>query len=458
MRVRSSSKLHMTPCAAGILVGLSACGGDAAPPTVPVPRRDAGTETDAGSDAGPDAADAASGDGGRQDATVPYEDDGGPKEPFDPSEDCKVVDERSELALPVKFGDESGFALTPGLTGFGVAYQSENCGALGVLPVASTGKYPEPKILFSNCDTVAQGVSLLHVGEGYRLSWVDNSTGSAELQSLQLAASLKLPASPTRSALTNNLVRELVPVQANIAGTAYLAWISQDGSARQIMLQGAAGTELRTVVAADADYAPLRLALAQLGDNAGALAFVSEEKKKGVWLVPISVSGEAHSEPQQVSASVSTGNTVDLATRAEDGGALVYSLDIGGRQEVRFRRLNKEGALISDDIKVVTFPLQGRDASISRLGGGYVIAFRSPNADDPARAELRILFVTKEGNVQRDSAGNVASYVIADASSTGGRLTARVSQDGQLLVGFLDTGDDQGPKLRLIRKRFDCAL
>jgi hypothetical protein len=138
MRGRSSSKHLLTPCAAGILVSLHACGGDSGrKPAVMVPGEDAGPGRDAGQDAGRDSgADAGSGDAAAPvDAGVPYDEDGGPKEPFDPREDCKVVEERSELALPVTFGDETGFSVTPGLTGFGVAYQSDNCGAIGVLPV-----------------------------------------------------------------------------------------------------------------------------------------------------------------------------------------------------------------------------------------------------------------------------------------------------------------------------------
>ena len=300
---------------------------------------------------------------------------------------------------------------------------------------------------------------MLYHGDGFRLRWVDNASGSAELHSLQLPSSLTPPANPDRSTLTDNTVRELAPVQASFATNAYLAWISQDGGQRSILLQGSAASEPRTLVAAEAEYAPTRLALAQLGGTTGALAFVSEAKKPGVYLLPLTTEGEPRGEPLQLTAAVSAGNTVDIATRAEDGGAVIYSLDLGERREVRFRRLSEDGELISEEIKVVSFPLQGRDASISRLGGGYVVAFRSPLADDPQRAEVRVTFLTKEGNLQRDSAGNVASYVIAEASATGGRLTARVSRDGQLLVGFLDAASgDQGPQFRLIRKRLECAL
>jgi hypothetical protein len=77
-----------------------------------------------------------------------------------------------------------------------------------------------------------------------------------------------------------------------------------------------------------------------------------------------------------------------------------------------------------------------------------------PNAE---RGEIRLTFVSKEGNLQRDSAGRVTTYLLAEASTGGGRITARVSRDGQLLVGFLDT-TASGQQLRLIRKRLDCAL
>jgi len=448
-------KLHMTPCAAGILVGLGACGDDSPGPTAVIPGRDASAEMDAASGDADVSMDAASGDGG-----AVAEDDAGPKEPFDPREDCKIVEERGELARPVMFSDESGFALTPGSTGFGVAYQSDSCGAISVLPVAALGAYPEPKTMFSNCDAIAHGVSLLHHGEGFRLTWVDNTTGSAELQALQLPSSLSLPASPERSPITNNGVRELAPVQASIVGSAYLAWISQDSDKREILLQASSANEPRTLIGRDAGYAPTRLALAQLGDGGGALAFVSEAKRPGVYLVPLSAAGEPRGEPVQLTAAVSTGNSVDVATRVEDGGAVIYSLDVGDRPEVRFRRLNEEGTIVSDEVKVVTFPVQGRDASLARLGGGYVVAYRSVFPEEPARAEIRIQFLTKEGNLQRDSAGNIASYTIAEASATGGRVTARVSQDGQLLVGFLDSAaaSDQSSRFRLIRKRLDCAL
>lgn len=462
MRGRVSSKLQTT---ASILLSLcGACGKDADRKTT-IPVKDSGVDMDAHGDldARVDVDDASQ----KTDAFVPADgavssgdDDAGPREPFDPREDCQVVAERGELSLAVKFGDASGFSIEPGLTGFGVAYQSDNCGAIGVLPVASLGEYPEPNQLYENCDTIAQGVSLLHVSSGYRLAWVDNSSGSAELQSLQLTEALARPASDLRSPITHNETRELTPVQASFHDTSYLSWIDQDDKKRAIMLQAAgSGSEAQVLVAADAGFSPQSLAMAQLGKTAGALAFVSELTKPGIWLVPLTETGEASQAPIELSTAVTSNNSVDVATRTEDGGAVIYSVDIGDRHEVRFRRLSPEGSFTSDEVKVVTFPLQGRDASISRLGGGYAVAFRSISDTDPSRGEVRLMFITKEGNLMRDSAGRVASTLIAEASATGGRVTARISRDGQLLIGFLDIDPTNGQrKLRLFRKRLDCAL
>jgi hypothetical protein len=246
-----------------------------------------------------------------------------------------------------------------------------------------------------------------------------------------------------------------------IGSTDFLSWIDQNDKDRAIVMRAAGtGSEIRTLIAADAGYAPVRMALAQLGMDSGALAFVSEAKKPGVWLLPLSKTGEPRGAAIQLSTAVSSGNSVDLATRSEDGGAVVYSVDIGDRAEVRFRRLNPAGEFLSDEVKIVTFPLQGRDASLTRLGGGYVVVFRSLSEEDPSVGEVRLMFVTKEGNLQRDSAGRVTSYLVAKASANGGRVTARVSQDGHLLIGFLDIDptNSDGPQLRLIRKRLDCAL
>lgn len=376
-----------------------------------------------------------------------------------PDRSCEAATEVSEYSTPVMFSDESGFGLTTGLTGFGVAFQAGRCGGVAALPVGTLGPYKSPVALFDDCSASILDVTLLHVSDGYRVVWVDNSAGSAELQSTLLADNLTLPAELARTRLTTNQVREQRPVMSNIGSAAYLAWIAADGDQREVDLQRLDQPgDAQIVLGTDSGYRPTRLALGQLGKDRGALAFVDEQGKRGIWLVPIDDAGKPASEPILLSDLVNTANTVDIATREEDGGVIVYSVDVDPTQpEVRFRRLSKLGAFLSDEIKVVGAPVKGRDASVTRLGDGYVVAYREISSSDPTRAEIRLSLITKEGTVMRDEVGRPITYHAADASSSGGRITARISIDGQLLLGFLD-GDESGLKFRLIRKRLDCAL
>ncbi|MET0386532.1 MAG: hypothetical protein ABW321_11265 [Polyangiales bacterium] len=459
---------------------IAACGGDDSARTdVHGPtKRDASTDSDASKpDAGPDASQPLV-DGSMPldsglDATVdgnvgpgpgPGDQDGGDDNDGGPgsTEVCQVASEQSELNQPIgdAFIDEGGFSITPAVTGFALAYRTDKtCAAIGLLPISGSGKYGTPERLFDNCAAgLVQDVSLLRAGEGFGLAWIDNTALSRELQTTHLASSLSTSDVPEATRLTNNNDDEWKPVQATINGTSYVAWISENASSkkRAIQLQVADGSsEARTLVAADAGYNPTRLALAQLGKTRGALAFVSENVNAGVWLLALDDNAAAAGSVVAMTRQVSTGNTVDLATREEDGGAIIYSASVGDSRDVRFRRLDDEANVLSEEVKVAAGTIQAQDASLARLGGGYVVAFRTlPTAAQP-QSQVRLTFVTKEGNLQRDAAGRLISYLVADAGVGGGRVSVRVSTDGQLLIGFLDA---EAQALRLFRKRLDCAL
>ena len=451
---------------------LGGCGKDETtkPPPVVVGPEDAGpdasSEDGGGSGGGGSGAAARGGSGGKAGTTggrggSGADDDAGTDpNTLDPTEACKLAEENSRLELPVKFGTEAGFAIAIGVTGFGVAYDAGECGTIGTLPVASSGMFAEPMKLLGDCARI-QDVSLLRVSDGWRLGWIDNATGSSELQSALLSDELGLHADSTRDRITNDMLREHAPVGANIAGTPYLAWISEDltNNQRQISrkrLDGDGNVEI--LLPFDADRRPISLALAQVGRENAALAFVTEEGERGVWLQALDDSAKRVGDPVLLTEFVTAGNSVDLATREEDGGGVVYSIDVeGANHEVRFRRLDKDGKLLGDEVKVVGSPLQGRDASVARISGGYVVAYRQIPISTDDKSEVRIAFITKEGNVMRDGVGRLLTYAIADADPNGGRVTVRVSVDGQLLVAFLNgAGDDN--KLVVVRKRLDCTL
>jgi hypothetical protein len=464
-------------------LGSQGCGDDT--PTKIAKHRDSGTESDAGpdatsgdlTDAGPDATsgnpDAAqSGDtdasqSGLDGSTQP-DHDGSTSNPTDsgtvsmePVPCADVTSENDSFMSTVKFTDEGPFALSTGTTGFGVAYAGLTCGELDVMPVSGSTPFGTPRNVLEDCSTI-RDMTLLHVTDGWRMVWIDNSADTgAELQSMLLSENMSGSVGAARTQLTSNMVRERRPALANVAGKPLLAYIATDALAGTASISTRLLEEPATVhevVSADAGRVPLSLALLKIGKLDVALAWVEEQGKPGVWLQRASLEGEANGEPVLLTDLVSAGSTVDLAARDEgEGGAVLYSTDVGGEsQEVRFRRLSDTGELLGDEIKVVSQPLQARDASFARVGGGYVVAYRALPGGGITAPEIRMTVITKDGKTTRDAQGDLVSYKLADAGEGGGRLTVRLSNDGQLLVGFADASAST-KQFRLVRKRLDCA-
>jgi hypothetical protein len=381
----------------------------------------------------------------------------------DPSRACDVASENSLLDLSVPVGTDSAFTIAAGLTGFGVVYRAPaGCGMIGALPVASLGPFAEPMLLFGDECKALQDVALVHANDGWRLAWVDNAAGSAELQTLGLSSTLGVPMAAARTQITKNALREYRPVLAEIASVPHIVWIAEDPSTgmRQIAHKKLDGqSEITSVLGPDANHKPLALAFAQMGAENSAVAFTEEQAARGVWLARLDKAGALIDEPLLVSDAVSAGNSVDLATRDQEGGGVIYSVDIGNTShEVRFRRLDKTGAFLGGEVKVIGGALQGRDASLARVAGGYVVAYRTLPSETTTKSEVRLTFITKDGSDMRDGFGHLLTFPVADAGPSGGRVTVRISTEGELLVGFLDSDAAGAPILRLVRKRLDCML
>jgi hypothetical protein len=406
-------------------------------------------------DASPAHRDAATSDG-----SAANDEDSGSQS--DAAQTCALVSEMSELDVDAQFGTETGFSIAPGITGFGVVYHAPGCGTLGALPVAASGDFAAPNLFDAEDCAAMEDVALSHVKQGWRAVFVDNSAGSAELQTFNLPEDFKASATPDRIRITQNALHEHSPRLVDVASTSYLAFIAadEDSGQREIDLKAIDDSSAPSVILpAAAGHKPIALAFAQLGTATAALAFVEEEGAPGIWLLPLDKTLQASADPVLLSSTISAENSVDLATRIEGGGAVIYSIVLQGvNHEVRFRRLDDDGGFLGDEIAIVTGPTQGRDASLARLGGGYAVAYRQLVSENSTQAEIRVAFITKEGNVMRDTQGRVISYHIADAAENGGRVTVRVSTDGQLLVGFVDTDDSGKNKLKLVRKRLDCDL
>lgn len=394
-------------------------------------------------------------DGAPLDAAA--DDDAGVKAELDPTAACSVAAKYEDYSRPTDIANEGGFSLTIGPVGFGLAFKSKDpTYALNTMPVASAGKFGTSSRVFTN--SVFTDVALLWNTQGWRMLWIDNYAGSGEVETIGLDGNLKVRGATMRTTLTNNVLAESRPVLADIAGVPLAAWIASDMGGTQTRISGIRidGTsKLLDFVPASAGHQPASLALTRVGKASAALAWAEQVADHGVWLQPIDDTGKPSGAPQQMSDKGSAGTSVDLATRDETGGGAVYSVTLGGaNREVRFRRLDASGAFMGQDIKIVSAPLQGTDASLARLGGGYIVAYRALPGGTITTAGIRFLIISKEGNVQHDSYGRVISYPLADASGAGGRTTVQVSTDGEILVGFLDGNGN----LRMARQRLDCGL
>lgn len=378
-------------------------------------------------------------------------------------DDC-LLDTEAVWSDDVPFGDEGGHALSPGGSGFGVAYRvDEGCDEIRATNVASTGPLPTavPVLGQASC-TAFRDLALLRVSDRWHLAWVDNATGSAELHHQVFDASMGEDEMPER--ISDNDEPERHPALTRVGDNTLLSWIQGGDTARGVWTHVLGAQESTEVIPAGGAHLPVRLAASPMGGGGAALAWVNEEGDRGVWLQPIDADGRALGKPQELTDFASAGSTVDLSARtrggtAELGGAAVYSVIVNGQaREVRFRRLDTAGKPIEDERTLIGQPYRAQDASITEIGDGYVVAYRAlPDGTVVTNPEIRMVFVTREGTVARDGTGRAISHKIADATLTGGRITIRASIEGQLLLSWLDFNATTGENaLKMTRQRLDC--
>jgi len=380
----------------------------------------------------------------------------------DAGQACGASAEERSFAAEVPFSDEGGYSLTTGLAGFGLAYQAPEagCNTIWTVPVHALGMIGDPSSVLDDCKTISD-LALLRTDSGWRMVWVDNADDTAELQTSLLGDDMATPAGALRTRLTHNQLREERPVLADFSGTAFVAFIATDRVTRSASILGqrlAGSSKLLEIIPESAGRKPTRLALTQIGKSHALLAFIDEHPDtRGIWLQRIDLEGAPTEDPVKLSDFAGPGSTIDFATRAlGEGGAVLYSATVGGENnEVRFRRLNATGGLLGSEVKVVGAPLQARDGSITRVGGGYVVGYRALPGGLVAEPQIRMTVITKEGRISRDATGALLSYPIAESSPDGGRVSVRLSNDGVLLFGFVDA-TEQSTQLRLVRKRIEC--
>jgi hypothetical protein len=374
---------------------------------------------------------------------------------------CAISEEDSWQA-EVDIDGEGGFALVRGPTGFGLAYRSiggTNCDqniAVAHLP-ASRG-FPEPDAVLADCSAITD-IALASTSAGWHLAWVDNLTRSAELHTAALDGALQIPGSGRRTLTDNDHQLERTPAIEAIDGRPLLVWSALDTQADTSRI-GARwldgdGDEFELVAAAE-QHTPQGLALSQVGTESAVVGWVGPEEHAGVWLLRLDASGMRIGAPIQLTERVAVSSSLDFAQRT-DGGAAVYSIEIDGEPQVRFRRLDRDGMPIADERVLIGPPLRAQDASVAPLAGGYVVVYRALPGGSIDAPEIRMTFVTKEGDAMRDAAGSVLTLPIAPATIATARTSVVVSVEGQIMLAWLDadpSSDDNA--LNVARRRLGC--
>ena len=359
--------------------------------------------------------------------------------------------------------DEGGFALVPGQVGFGLAYRGGRVAGcaqtLNAMPLGSSGGFGEPQLVDTQCKVLTD-VGLMATLAGWRIAWVDNFTNMAELHTLELDATMGIAPGAERVTLTNNDgKREHKPVMHEIAGMPMIAWISEDvrSRARSILTQKLDGSSVATtVLAEDEQQTPQSLAFTQMADASAALAWVGPLDSPGVWLQPLDREGAANGGRINLTEQVAASSSVDMATRT-DGGGVVYSIEIDELPQVRFRRLDSAGMPVASERSIIGPPLRAQGASLATLGGGYAVTYRALPGGSVTSPEIRLTFVSKEGNVQRDADGRLLSFRIGDATMAQGRTAVSVSVEGEIMVAWVDADTSTGRNvLRVVRRHLAC--
>jgi hypothetical protein len=376
---------------------------------------------------------------------------------------CQIADEDIWDPAQVDFADQGGFSLKAGgKTGFGLAYRSINGDAcpenVNVMRIPSSEGFEPTRALFTDCHIV-RNLALLGTADGWQATWVYNETGSAELHSLELDADMNPAEGAERIRVTENeLEQETQPVLTELDGRPLAAWFTtpplanDDGfPIRTRVLDGE--SEVNTIMEKAAGHAPQALGLSATNADNAALAWVSTTENPGVWLQRLDHDGAANGDPMLLNDRVGASASIDVASRAKGGGAVLYTIEIDGIPQVRFRRLSETGEPVDIERTLIGPPLRAQAASLHEIGGGYAVVYRALPGQGLTEPEVRLTFVTKEGNPTRDSNGQFISFPIGAADVSDGRTSVAVSIDGAIMVAWTDADTATGHNLLKVVRR-----
>jgi len=126
----------------------------------------------------------------------------------------------------------------------------------------------------------------------------------------------------------------------------------------------------------------------------------------------------------------------------EESGVVVFTVNVGGRREVRSRLIDADGTLLTGERPTSVAPIAGRAPSVTAYGGGFAIAYRAqPTA---GLYEMHVVFV-------HGSTGLVVERYSFPASNwDDGRPSLAATSTGVMGLGWADQ-EPEGTVIRAVR-------
>jgi hypothetical protein len=235
------------------------------------------------------------------------------------------------------------------------------------------------------------------------------------------------------------------PLVTQLGGVTYLGW-AERSTGTGFFLRPLADTAATptTVIATDTAQQAFGFAFSGIAE-VGAVAWIdAQSASRGAFFQALTATGELSGERVTLSTQISTRSSVDLADGAMNA-AVVYSTVVDNAAfEVRFRTLDAMGQPAGNEERIVTRSERGTDASIARIGNGYVVAYRELPVVADGTAKVKLLLIDKTGRRLG------ASAHVADTTDSGGRVTIRSSFDGRFTLAWVEA-DANSQRVRMVR-------
>lgn len=345
-----------------------------------------------------------------------------------------------ELASDTRASDRV-VGLAAGDTGWGVAWH-QNVKGFDEIFVASIGVSGEATVnQITSLGGLERNPSIVATDTGWLLSWSGNHMdANFETYAQGIGADLAPMGSPNR--LSNAAGADGSPTLVALPTSGFLvAWVqggmtSNLAVTRTLAASGAPSAAARTITtAANAVLSPTLASR-----SAGAVLAWGESSSvpPAARVLALDAAGAASGTPVAASTEGNADGTADL-TMDLFGGAIVFGATVIVRPEVRIRLLDGMGAPSESERAATTSA--GRDASIASFGGGYLVSYRSADAEPV----IRLALLDAQGVF-------IDEYDLADAAVSGGRTTVRVTTEGRVLVTWADVGV-AGTRIRAARVR-----